>query len=234
MSVNENLYADADALAEAVAARIDSAIDAALAERGRAVLALAGGRTSPPVFRRLASFSRDWRSVTVLPSDERWVPALHADNNLRQMREAFAGAEGIRFVPLVPDSPSGAPDARFANAALAPLADAFDVTLLGMGTDGHFGSLFPGDPNLATALDPTNTAAAAAIVPNPMPSAGPFPRVSLTLARLLRTRHLLLAITGSDKRAVIRRALQGADPAILPIAALLSAPGVAIEIHWSP
>jgi 6-phosphogluconolactonase len=67
-----------------------------------------------------------------------------------------------------------------------------------------------------------------------MPSAGPFPRVSLTLARLLRTRHLLLAITGSDKRAVIRRARQGADPAILPIAALLSAPGVAIEIHWSP
>jgi 6-phosphogluconolactonase len=232
MAWRECLHADADALAAAVAARLDAALDEALAARGHAVLALAGGRTSPPVFRRLARRARDWRRVTVLPSDERWVAADHPDSNLAAMRAAFTGAEGLEFVPLVPRSPAGAPDPGFANAALAPLARPFDATLLGMGTDGHFASLFPGAPTLAAALDPGCRDAAAAIVPDPMPAAGPHPRISLTLARLLRSRHVLLAITGADKRAVLARAVAG--DATLPVAALLAAARPEIEVHWSP
>lgn len=227
-------HPDADALATAVAARIDAALDAALATRGAAVLALAGGRTSPPVFRRLAARQRDWRRVTVLPSDERWVAREHPDCNLRQMQHAFAGADGIRWLSLVPEAPHGAPDAAFAERALDVLPDAFDATLLGMGTDGHFGSLFPGSPNLAQALDPAATAAAAAIQPDPMPTAGPHPRVSLTLSRMLRSRRVLLAITGHDKRAVLEQAQRAPDPLRLPVGALLHAPGAMIEIHWSP
>jgi 6-phosphogluconolactonase len=227
-------HADADALAAAVAARIANALDAALAARGTAVLALAGGRTSPPVFRRLAAQPRDWSRVTVLPSDERWVAHAHPDCNLRQMQEAFAGADGIRWQALVPAAPQGAVDAGFANAALAGHAEAFDAVLLGMGADGHFGSLFPGAPNLAQALDPDSPDAAAAIVPDPMPAAGPHPRVSLTLARMLRARRVLLAITGADKRAVLERAQQAPQPLQYPVAALLHAAGAHIEIHWSP
>ncbi len=83
-------HADADALATACASAIDAAIDDALRERGAALLALAGGRTSPPVFRRLAARLRDWSRITALPSDERWVAADHPDCNLRQMRDALA------------------------------------------------------------------------------------------------------------------------------------------------
>lgn len=227
-------HPDSDALAAAVAARIDEALDAALAARGEAVLALAGGRTSPPVFRRLAQRQRDWRRVTVLPSDERWVPREHPDCNLRQMQDAFAGADGIRWLPLVPEAPDGPPDAAFANRALEVLPDAFDASLLGMGADGHFGSLFPGSPNLGHALDPTNPEPAAAILPDPMPAAGPHPRVSLTLARMLHSRRVLLAITGHDKRAVLEGAQRAPDPLRLPVGALLHAPGAMVEIHWSP
>jgi 6-phosphogluconolactonase len=234
MAWKTNEHADADALAAAVAARIDAALDAALATRGEAALALAGGRTSPPVFRRLAGRPRDWRRVTILPSDERWVPRDHPDCNLRQMQDAFAGAEGIRWLPLVPESPTGAPDASFADAGLAALTEAFDATLLGMGTDAHFGSLFPGSPNLARALDPANPDPAVAIRPDPMPAAGPHPRISLTLARMLHSRRVLLAITGHDKRAVLERAQRAPDPLHLPVGALLHAPGALVEIHWSP
>ncbi|MCE3004056.1 MAG: 6-phosphogluconolactonase [Xanthomonadaceae bacterium] len=227
-------HADADALAAAVAARIDAALDTALAERGAAVLALAGGRTSPPVFRRLAARRRDWSKVVVLPSDERWVPRTHPDCNLRQMQDAFAGADGIRWLPLVPESPAGAPDPAFAEAGLEVLPDPFDATLLGMGVDGHFGSLFPGSPNLPRALDPAGGDAAAAILPDPMPAAGPHPRVSLTLSRMLRSRRVLLAITGHDKSAVLEQAQRAPDPLRLPVGALLHAPGATIEIHWSP
>ena len=253
-------HPDPSALAAAVAARISSDLDAALAERGRALLALAGGRTSPPVFRQLATQARDWSRVTILPSDERWVPAHHADCNLKQMREAFAAAHGVHWLALVPDLPAGPACADFANRALAARPEAFDVAMLGMGVDGHLASLFPGAPTLAGGLaltvgaglprelsepsgkgsrdkpDPAdNTGAAAiAIVPNPMPAAGPHPRISLTLARLLHSRTLLLVITGADKRAVLERARIEGDASALPVAALLRAAHPCAEIHWSP
>ena len=253
-------HSDPGSLAAAVAARIASDLDVALAARGRALLALAGGRTSPPVFRQLATEPRDWSRVTILPSDERWVIASHADCNLRQMREAFAAAPGIRWLALVPDLPAGPACADFANRALAARPEAFDVAMLGMGADGHFASLFPGAPTLAEGLalpvgadlsrelsdqpakglrdEPTarkaESSAAIAIVPDPMPSAGPHPRISLTLARLLHSRTLLLVITGADKRAVLERAKAEGEASALPVAALLRATHPQFEIHWSP
>jgi 6-phosphogluconolactonase len=208
-------YANADALVAACSARIGESIDTALGERGHALLALSGGRTSPPVFRRVAAQARDWSRITILPSDERWVAADHPDCNLRQMREAFAGAEGIRWLSLTPAQPHGDVQAAFANGALASYPQPFDVCMLGMGADGHFASLFPGAPTLARALDPANPNAAIAIVPDPMPSAGPHPRVSLTLTRILKSRRLLLVITGVDKRAVIEHATASVRPELV-------------------
>jgi 6-phosphogluconolactonase len=230
----ETEHPDADALAAACATRLERALDGALKARRSAVLALAGGRTAPPILQRLAAEPRKWTHVTILPSDERWVAADHADSNLRQLRQAFALAPGIRWLALVPPRPAGAADAKHANWALKAVADPFDAVLLGMGADGHFASLFPGAPNLALALDPGAAEAAVAIVPDPMPSAGPHPRVSLTLARLLNSRRVLLALTGTEKREVLLRAQRDADPMRLPIAALLHAPGAKVEIHWSP
>jgi len=226
-------HTDADALAAAVAECIAQDLDAALAERGSAVLALAGGRTSPPVFRRLATQARDWSRVTLLPTDERWVGTEHADCNLRQMQQAFASANGINWLALVPDPPTGPFNADFANVQLAAFPQAFDLWMLGMGADGHFASLFPGAANLGEALGAAHAHPAISIVPDPLPSAGPHPRISLTLARLLHSRRVLLVITGADKRAVMERAAQ-ADPLQLPIAALLKAAHPNAQVHWSP
>lgn len=226
-------HGDATALADALAQRIGAAIDVALSERGQALLALAGGRTAPPVLRRVAAQARDWTQITVLPSDERWVPFAHEDCNLRQMQQAFgASAAAIHWISLTPECPEGPAAAEHAQTALARLPQAIDLCLLGMGADGHFASLFPGAPNLSQGLDPNGSADAIAIEPDPMPSAGPHPRVTLTLARLLRSRNLLLAITGSDKLALLEVARQPNSP--LPIAALLRARHPNAEIHWSP
>lgn len=225
-------HADPAALASALAHSLADDIDRALRLANRATLVLSGGRTSPPVFRTLAAQPRHWSRLTVIPSDERWVPPGHPDHNLSQMRAAFAGAEGIRWLPLVPEQPDGPADATFAVQQLARHPEVFDVAMVGMGTDGHFASLFPGAPRLPEGLDPATTHHAIDILPDPMPSAGPHPRISLTLARLLRSDRLLLVITGADKRAVIDRAHAGERS--LPVAALLAAAHPAAEIHWSP
>ncbi len=231
MTAVEHVHADLDALANACADRIAGQVERALAERGEAVLVLAGGRTSVPTFRRLAAMPIDWRRVVAVPSDERWVGIEHRDSNLGALEAAFAGT-GLVTVALAPTAPSGPVSASLANHALAQMPLAFDAVLLGMGADGHFASLFPGASVLAFALDPASPVDAVALVPEPMPASGPHPRVSLTLSRLLRSRAVLLAITGADKRATLECARH--NPATYPVGALLDAPDARVEIHWSP
>jgi 6-phosphogluconolactonase len=234
VSWTEILYGDADALAESVAGTLEAAIRTGLAERGRAVLALAGGRTPFPVYRRLARAALDWSRVLLLPTDERWVDQDHPACNAREMRAAFAAAGDVTVLSLTPESTGLFASPRWAETMLATLADPFDAVLLGMGADGHFASLFPGAAELAAGLDPDGSADVLVVHPDPLPPEAPYARVSLSAARLLRTHRLLLAATGAAKRAVLDRAEAQPDPLTLPIAALLHDPSAQVEIHWSP
>lgn len=229
----ETLHDDAAALARACADRLAALTQVAIADRGEAWLALAGGRTAPPVFRAWAAHAIDFSRVHAVPTDERWVPHAHADCNWRQLGEALAPAAGIDFLPLTPPDAHGPPDPAVARAVLAARPQPFDAVLVGMGADRHIASLFPGAPGIAAALDLDAGLDAVAMVPDPLPAAGPHPRISLSLARLKRSAALLLTITGEDKLAVLRQAQARHDPAS-PISALLHAPGVPVEIHWSP
>jgi len=234
MSWTETRHASPEALAAALAETLEDIIRTALTERDRAVLALAGGRTPFPVYRKLAGAAVDWSRVVMLATDERWVDHDHPACNGREMRAAFAAAQGVHILPLTPGNAGQPASAELAQATLASLPAPFDAVLLGMGGDGHFASLFPGSAELATGLDPDSPDDALVVHPDPLPPEAPFARISLSAARLLRSRRLLLAVTGEAKRAVLDRALARPDPATLPISALLHHPAARVEIHWSP
>jgi 6-phosphogluconolactonase len=228
-------HANAEALASAVAEALAAAIREGLAARGEAWLALAGGSTPFAAYRQLAAMTLPWAKVHLVASDERWVPAAHEKRNERALADAFAAAVGVTIHPLVPESERlfDADDAgATAEASLSPLAHrAFDAVLLGMGADAHFASLFP-QVTPASALDAGHRAPVVALVPDPLPPEAPFPRISLTLSRLVATRSLLLMITGEAKRAVLESART--RPATdAPIHALLAA-APDLAIHWSP
>lgn len=233
MSWTEFDFTDRNALAAACAKRLEAICRSAIAERGRAVLALAGGRTPFPAFRQLAATDLDFSKIIIVPTDERWVDAAHAASNFRAMREAFSGADGIDIRSLTPANLT--PDAPSACHAIAVLHDVsqFDAVLLGMGNDAHTASLFPGSAQLANGL--ADSAPPALVVhPDPLPPEAPFARISLSLKRLLDARHVLLLISGEDKRAVLHEAQNTHAPMQQPISALLHAPDAAIEILWSP
>ena len=227
-------FVNRDALVEGVTIRVCRQLESCLADGPSACIALAGGGTPMPIYARLAETHLDWSQVSAVPTDERWVTADHPANNARQIGAQFAGS-GLQVLSLVPDEAPGEADPQHAEAVLSSLPPPFDLVLLGMGDDGHFASLFPHSSALRQGLNPASPVAALAIQPDPLPPEAPFARISLSLARLLRTRSLLLVITGQAKRAVLEQATRtDADEQRLPIAALLRAASERLEIFWSP
>jgi 6-phosphogluconolactonase len=147
------VFADAGDLAARAAEIFAEAIGAALRDRGRAVVVLAGGTTPRGAYERLAvlvirerlSLDRiDW-----LPGDERWVPVDHPDSNEGMVRRSLLGPLGAPERTIHSWQPArGDPAdcaARFAaRLARGPLAAGADLAILGIGADGHTASLFPG------------------------------------------------------------------------------------------
>lgn len=206
----------------AIAAHIASALRAAIAARGRASLAVSGGKSPIPMFEALRAQDLDWSRVTVVLVDERVVPRDHSASNTglvarHLLLDAAAAARFVHFFGELPAQFNAEVlDALVQDATrrIADLPWPLDVAVLGMGEDAHTASLFPGVPGYARAMatdDPL-----AWVVPDTAPHA----RLSFTLHALLQARELLLSISGDTKLSVFRRASEKADPA-LPISLIL-------------
>lgn len=232
MAWTQHAHADAEALADACASVLYEATAAALQARGRAQLAIAGGRTPLPALRRWSQRGACDARVAITLTDERWVPAAHPDANLARLQACFPAGAGPTWRPLVPAAPDVVPSLHAAHASLAMMPGNFDLVLLGMGEDGHIASLFPTDPDLAEALASIDDALIGH--PTPPPADAPHARITLSLSRLLRSRRRLLLVTGQAKRALLEQAQRGPDALRWPVSALLHSPGPPVEIHWSP
>lgn len=177
----------------------------AITERGHGYLVVSGGSTPLGFFQALSrDSSLDWSKVTVTLADERWVAPDHPDSNEALVYENLLqnAASDAHFVSLY----SGGDTPEKGVATLEPTVAAlptFDLVVLGMGGDAHTASLFPNTPALIQGLDPQSPHALIAVHPTTAPHA----RISMTLARLLRTQNLVLHITGPSKAEVFEQAI---------------------------
>lgn len=229
----EHDHASLDALVAHVADELEQACVLAMHERGMAWLALAGGRTPLPLYARLAA-SADAVNIRAVPTDERCVPHDHPACNVHALRSAFAGSNGIVVTSLTREDGDIDASLKQSRSLLALNPQPFDAVLLGMGADGHFASLFPGAANLHEGLAMGSGLDAVALLPDPLPPEAPFARISLTLPRLLRARHVHLVVTGEDKRRVLRHAQLQDTAGGVPVATLLHARDHRVQVHWSP
>lgn len=222
-------YPDRASWADAAADRIAAQLGEGIAQRNVASLLVPGGTTPQPIFERLNAMPLNWERIQVGLTDERWVATSHVDSNENLVRRTLlrGAASAVQFHSLYTGARKPSSGLKQAEASMATMARPFDVVLLGMGTDGHFASLFPGIPQLAAGLDPKNQAACLAV---DAPQSG-YPRMSLTLSALLNAKLLLIAISGRLKRNVLAQALAG--KATTPIAALVAARKDDLEILWT-
>ncbi len=212
---------DAEDLADRVAIWIATRIVFA---PERIAINLSGGTTPKRVYELLGGEDLrkkvDWRKVHFFWGDERFVPQDHPASNLGMARETM-----LRHLPIPADQlhpiPTDTPgpeqaasayesqlQAYYGSKALSPDRPLFDITLLGLGTDGHIASLFPG----TSALDERRSWVTV------VRDQAPEPRITLTLPALESSGTIVFLVSGEGKREVLARAL-AAEPA-LPVSRL--------------
>ena len=143
--------------------------------------------------------------------DERFVPPDDPASNYRMTREAMLShvpvpADHIHPIPtvgLTPDAAAAQYERTlkdFYGAGHAePDRPLFDLVLLGLGTNGHTASLFPGKPVLDERRRWVGT----------MDDPEARPRITLTYPALESSRETVFLVAGADKKAVLRKVLAG-------------------------
>ncbi len=225
-------YADLGALSRALADQVEDSLAAAIAARGRASLAVSGGKSPIKFFESLRTRTLDWSRVSIALVDERWVDPADPDSNEKLVRDHLLkdAAAAARFSGLKNDAPT--PDLGAARAwqTFAQIPRPFDMVVLGMGDDGHTASLFPNSPNLPLAIDPTAAPGCIAMVSPTVPRA----RLSLNLSALLDSRHLILLINGEAKWQVYAAANEPGPAEQMPVRTVLRQQHTPIDVLWSP
>ena len=209
LKVFSNRAEASDAASQFIAANVRSI----LANAPEVLVAVPGGSTPHACLTLLGQQDLPWQKIAVILTDERDVPRDHSDSNFGLLLETvFAGRASMeRFVPLNEDAVS--------KTQHLPL-----LTLLGMGEDGHFASIFPDAAERDTLVD----ASAECLMASVTTGSSPHPRFTLTMARLARAEVAGLLIFGDTKRSVLEA------PASLPVAQLIQAMDDRLTVFWAP
>ena len=217
-------YNDREELVSSVAKILAYDLIASIKDRENVMFSVPGGSTPGPIFDKLCEFDLDWRRVSIILNDERWVPESNERSNTKLLRERLLikKATLATYISMYSDTITpelGIPKLKKRIDPNLPIS----VLLFGMGADMHTASLFPGGDNLDKAL--SNNAPTLL----PMRAAGAIEaRMTLTAQVLNSSSFKHLVIFGDEKRTAFEKAID-LPKSIAPISAIL--PGA--SVHWA-
>ncbi len=217
-------YPDREMMMIDLANQLAGELNGCLMNHDTASFAVPGGTTPGPVFDTLSGTDLHWDRIHVMLTDERWVPETHERSNTRLLRERLltGRAAMAHYVPLYAETETPEEAMEELTAGIIPELP-ISVLLLGMGADGHIGSLFPGADQLAQAME----ADAPPLIAMRAPGA-PEPRITLTGPVLSGAMSIHILITGEEKRETLERARKQ-DRLTAPVRAVLGA----AKVHWA-
>lgn len=225
-------FSSLDALDEALADKASKILHAAISQRGRASLVVSGGSTPIGFFQRLSKSDIAWERVSIWLADERWVDSQDSASNEKLVRTHLLQnrAANARFISFTEEHFSQGLSAQHGALALqkkyAGEGD-FDLVILGMGQDAHTASLFPEIPQLDEGLDVHSEVH---YIGTRAPVA-PQERLSMTLARIVKAKRVVVHITGQAKAHVIKDAWLNDNVFSQPVAAFLKQKSVSVNVY---
>ncbi|MDO3386693.1 6-phosphogluconolactonase [Gilvimarinus sp. SDUM040013] len=235
MAVIERFFDSREAMIDAVFEHSIGALQAAIGERAAASFMVSGGSSPAPIYKRLSEADLDWKKIQVALVDERWVDIDHDKSN-----EAFIvntlmqnNATKATLVGMKNSAVTAADGIAKCESAYQKLPSPFDVTVLGMGPDGHTASLFPHAKGLTESLETNNLCSAITAIKSEV-TGDCTERMTLSLKGIVNSRHVLLLISGDEKLATYREALAGDDVAAMPVRAVLQQDQVPVTVYWAP
>jgi 6-phosphogluconolactonase len=176
-------------------------------------VALAGGSTPRGLYQLLTGepyrSQLSWEYLRVFWGDERTVPPDHHESNFRMAEEALLSQVPVparQVFRMEGELPAGEAAARYEAVLreqfrLSPGEfPKFDLILLGMGSDGHTASLFPGTSAVAESHK---------LVAAPWVEKLHTHRVTLTPPVLKAAKHVVLLVSGQDKATALHAVLEG-------------------------
>ena len=183
----------------------------AVVQNGRFTIALSGGGTPEGVYKlwgeRPYRNQMPWQQTHLFWGDERLVPPDDDGSNYRQVKELL-----LQNVPIPPENVHRAKGECARETAvsdyiqqLQPFATngqppVLDVVLLGMGSDGHTASLFPGSP-----VDQPDWVVGVTADYDGRPAH----RLSLTPTVINQARHVIFLVSGGKKADTLQKVLYG-------------------------
>jgi len=184
----------------------------AVEERGVFTVALSGGSTPKFLFELLAGEFRDqlaWPEIHFFWSDERHVPPDHADSNYRMANEAMLSRVPVaknNVHRVLSENPNAAEAASAYEQTLIEITQQtlpeLDLILLGLGTDGHTASIFPGSEVLHETKG---------IVAAPWVEKFQTYRITMTLPLLNNGASVVFLVSGSEKATIVKEVLEGPE-----------------------
>src|ERR1700690_4397011 len=206
MKLDTRILPNIDALSRAALEESLSNLQNAIKQRGRGAIALSGGHTPEIMYALWAATEKyrsdtDWNRVHFFWGDERYVAQDDPLSNFRMTRETLLShvpipAANIHAAPTALPTPEQAAEAygQELRNFFGSAAPAFDVTLLGLGPEGHTASLFPDSP----ALDEKTRW----VVPLHVAATPPH-RLTFTLPVLNSSRNTYFLVAGEGKRPIL-------------------------------
>ncbi len=208
-------FSNSDNQVEELSNYITAKLNDTIKTKGRAVIAVSGGKSPINLFKKLSCAAIEWEKVTITLVDERFIDTTDNDSNEKLVRTNLLinNAATAEFIGLVTTRNIVASTAN-ANLQVPQI----DIAILGMGEDGHTASIFPCCAEINTILDTEFTTSHYVIT---TPESAPHKRIGLSLSAILEIPNLILSINGETKLDILHKAAEISN-AKYPISYVLS------------
>jgi len=225
-----NAYDNEDLLIQSLVSYVSSLIEKSIEKYSYANIAVSGGKTPKNFFRTLSKVDLDWGKVNISLVDDRFLSPNDSQTNEFLVRENLLinNAKKANFFPLLQKNSNIYECCDYLNKNyIKNFKTSFHVVILGLGIDGHTGSIFPCSKEIRLALDDNTKKTYIAVHPTSVE----FSRITLTKKYILKSKNIIIHISGNKKIQTLRKAIKLEKAEEMPIISFLTREN---QIYWCP